>query len=146
MAKTKRLWWKLGIGIIVVFTAGFSSGVIGTIVVGAQLKERAEDPAVGHSMVLNHLTRKLDLDETQQTEISSILSEMIIEIVEIRDDTRSRLAGVVRKHAPRIRAVLYPHQRAPFENFLSKLEREWHVVFQIEQEEKAPLTKMPPES
>ena len=141
----KRLWWKLGIGIVIVFSAGLMSGVIGTVVIGAKVKQRAEDPVVGHSMVLNHLTRKLELDEKQQTEVSGILREMITEIVDIRDDARDRLAGVVRRHAPRIREVLRPDQHAPFENFLSKLEREWHVAFQVEAEE-ASISKTPRES
>lgn len=141
----KRLWWKIAIGIVIVFSAGLLTGVLGTVVIGAQVKQRAEDPVVGQKMVLNHLTRKLDLDERQQTEISGILSEMIAEIVVIRDDARDRLAGVVRKYAPRIRSVLRPDQMGPFEKFLGSLEREWRVVFQVEAEEPAAV-KAPDES
>ncbi|MFT5468412.1 MAG: hypothetical protein ACI8UO_003521 [Verrucomicrobiales bacterium] len=128
--KVKRIWWKLAIGILIVFLAGFVSGVIGTAVFAAKMKERAEDPEIGHQMAVDHLARKLNLDETQRAEVSGILEEMIGEVVQLRDDTRLELGEITEKYAPRIFALLREDQKSRFSDFLAELGRKWKVAIQ----------------
>ena len=141
--KVKRLWWKLAIGITIVFSAGCATGVIGTIVIAEKIKEKAEDQKVDHEMALNHLTKKLDLDDLQRAEVSEILEEMVADMVELRDDTRVELGLITDKYAPRIFAVLRPEQKSKFSEFLTKLGEQWKVVLQTISPDSAPPEVVP---
>ena len=132
----KRTWIKLVIGISIVFMTGFCTGVIGTVLVGPgivkKLEDKAEDPKMGHEMVMKLLTRKLKLDESQEAEVSVVMTDIIAEIVPIRDQTREKLAETIDSHSPRIREVLREEQIPAYEQFLHKLGREWRVVLTTE--------------
>ncbi len=128
----KKAWWKLALGILLVFGSGTVFGVVGTIVVAQNVKQKMEDPDVSHTMIVDHLNRKLDLDDDQREAVSEILKDMLDEIVPIRDRTRSELADVVQTHGPRIRQILRPEQQANFGQFIERLGRDWNVVLTTE--------------
>ena len=128
----KLSWLKLAMGILIVFGSGVIVGIIGTVLMVEEMKKGAEDPEVGHAMVMRHLKGRLQLDEAQYEHVSMVMEEMIDEIVPIRDDARSQLAEAAMTHMPRIREVLNPEQEKRFEKFLDDLEKDWHVVLRVQ--------------
>ncbi len=124
----KRIWWKLSLGILLVFSAGTAFGVFGTVIVAQGFKQRMEDPKIAHATMVKHLDGKLKLTDAQHEEISRIMEEMIGEVVPVRDESRHQLAQIVNHHGPRIREVLNPAQREKFDRFLAKLARDWNIV------------------
>lgn len=119
--RIKKLPWKLGLGIVLVFLAGMVTSilVIGIIVAG-ETRRGEQDPQVAEERLMRNLTRSLKLDEAQQEEVEGVVDDIVA-------DTRQEVGQVIDNHSPRIREVLDPKQNKRFDFFLTKVEDRLHV-------------------
>lgn len=119
--RIKKLPWKLGLGIVLVFLAGMVTSVLVIgIVVAGETRRGERNPEVAEERLMRNLTRTLKLDETQQEEVEVVVDDIV-------EDTRKELGQVIDNHSPRIREVLDPKQSKRFDFFLTKLEDRLHV-------------------
>ncbi len=119
--RIKKLPWKLGLGIVLVFLAGMVTSVLVIgIVVAGETRRGERNPEVAEERLMRNLTRTLKLDETQQEEVEVVVDDIV-------EDTRKELGQVIDNHSPRIQEVLDPKQSKRFDFFLTKLEDRLHV-------------------
>jgi hypothetical protein len=116
--------WKLWIGLSLVFILG---GVIGSLGTGYVLKEREHrffrNPAGRTGFIVERLTRKLDLTETQKAEIEKIVQKM-------QEKSRPRfmshheeMRSILNEGLAEIRKRLTPRQQEKMDQLHQEFER-----------------------
>ena len=118
--------WKLAAGLLLVFTLGVLSGVLGT---GMVLKRHhpffSHKPEGRKAFLMKRLTRKLDLSEDQKDRIAAIIDRMQGEMItHFREGRRFRHQHLEKGFAE-IRKELNPDQQRRFDELKAERERHW---------------------
>ena len=114
--------WKAIAGVILVFALGALSGSLVTQNVCGHRFERMLHGG-GHDMsqvVVDRLSHRLDLDNTQRAEVSKIVTEAHIEMDSVRKEFQPQIESIMNKSQDKIRSILRPDQREKFEKFVAE--------------------------
>lgn len=112
--------WKA----LAVLLGVFFLGVGGGVVLDRMVLHR-DGPMWGRhrppmGRILHHLTRKLDLSETQQQDVRTILMSTRTELKGARQQMRQRVDGILKASETRVQQVLEPAQRKAFEQLMAE--------------------------
>ena len=117
--------FKLVTGIVLIFTLGVFSGVLGT---NMYFKYRIEQfreagPTVQKELLMKRLTRRLDLTPQQQKKISVIFDEMRENLTALRRKHLPELEEIRARSHTRIKAVLNADQQKKFDEMIERLQQ-----------------------
>jgi Spy/CpxP family protein refolding chaperone len=78
------------------------------------------DRKAREEILLDRLSRKLDLDNLQREQVRKIIDQTHAEMNNIRKQYRPQMEAVLEKSRAEMRQILRPGQREKFEQFLEK--------------------------
>jgi Spy/CpxP family protein refolding chaperone len=104
-----------------IFLLGILAGGAGTFFLGARLMG-PQGGAARRERMLRRMTRDLDLNDSQASQIRAILEETGAKMRERRQQHRPEFEAIRSESHDRIRKVLTPEQTAKFEEMLKKFE------------------------
>lgn len=112
-------------GILLVFLLGAAGGALVTHLVNQARLERYLSG--GHRMregvIVERLTKKLDLDDRQQEQVRAIMHETHDGIRQLRSRIHPQIEALLTVGQDRIKAVLRPDQREKFEKIIAERKR-----------------------
>jgi hypothetical protein len=110
--KTFKLWLLLGL----IFVSGVVSGVVATrVAVRHLVREVILHPEQVQLVMERNLTRRLQLDREQQTQLHQILTDTHGQMRDLRREYQPRLFEIVTNADGQIVAILTPEQQARYE-------------------------------
>jgi len=110
--KTLRLSLLIGL----VFLAGAVAGVVGTrIAVRHWVRSAIQQPQMVQTLIERRLTRRLQLDASQQVQVRQILTDAHGQLRDLRLEYRPQITLVVSNADVKISALLTPAQQERFE-------------------------------
>lgn len=119
---------KLATGIVLIFALGLLTGALGS---GLYFKYRIEQfrdagPETRRGMLMDRLTRRLDLTPDQQQQVAAIFDEMRDELSALREKHRPDLQRIKEEGHARIRAILNDDQKRQFDEMIEHLQQRRH--------------------
>jgi hypothetical protein len=113
---------KTIIGVIVIFLLGTLCGALGVhITYKTQItKYMSGDANVYQTIIVRHLSKKLNLDAEQREKIRELVKESQTEIYNIRKQIRPQIESALEKSGLRIRGVLRPEQVEKFDKLIAE--------------------------
>lgn len=119
--------WKVVLGIAVVFTAGFLSGVTATRWVVRRRVEQLADwnPEATRRVILARLTRELKLSPRQQNELDPILAALQQDLQQVRSRLQPEVHRVVVERAREMAPHLTPDQIVGLRLFFRQQRGRW---------------------
>ena len=132
---------KVSVGILLVFVLGILAGTFGT---QAYMKYRMSHFVQrGHEaraeLLLERLSRNLDLTETQRAQIEKILRDSQKTLAEIGQRCRPQVSKIIENNFAMIREILTDEQKQKLDEFRTKFKRRGrHGMF------RPPLPSPPP--
>jgi len=115
-------------GILLVFFLGAAGGAMVTHLIHKACFEHFISG--GHRMredlVVERLTRKLDLDGNQQAQVRGIMHETYSSIRQIRSSTHPRIETLLSTGQEHIKAALRPDQREKFTRIIEERKQRKH--------------------
>jgi hypothetical protein len=78
------------------------------------------DRKAREEILLNRLSRKLDLDESQREKVRAIVEKTHAEMNKIRKQYRPQMEAVLEKSRAEVRLILRPDQLEKFEKFVAE--------------------------
>jgi len=114
--------WKVISGIVVVFLLGSLAGSAITRIV---LRHRLEYVMRGGSKaaseaVVKRLSRALNLDAAQRSQLTQIVEGARIEVLEVRRQTNPQIKNILDRAQDRVDAMLRPDQREKFHKIIAE--------------------------
>ena len=107
---TRKLKWWLGFGFVVVFLAGFASGILaGALHVRAVFL--GGHGAHFHQRMRDHFQHELHLTAEQSAQVAPILDRMTQELDTIREETGRRVAQTMNQSHDEMIPLLTPEQQ-----------------------------------
>jgi Spy/CpxP family protein refolding chaperone len=108
--------------ILLIFLLGAASGGLAMHIVYKSKMETflRGDRKAREEMLLNRLTRRLDLDSRQREQVRAIVGQTHAEMDNIRKQYRPQMEAVLEKSRAEMRQILRPDQREKFEQFIQK--------------------------
>jgi Spy/CpxP family protein refolding chaperone len=120
----KMKHWKLWIGILLVFILG---AVAGSLVTGYVLKEHehgfSHNPAKRAAFIVDRLTRKLDLSDTQKAEVEKIIQKTEEKSHARFMSHREEMRAIRNEGIAEIRKGLTPEQQEKMDQLRQEFER-----------------------
>lgn len=117
---------KTVIGILLVFVLG---GLAGSLATGYFYQDRFErtrnlpaQPEARKKMLMDRLSRELELSAAQQEEIGIVLEQVHRQVRELREKHRPEMEELRNKKRTLIREKLSPDQQAKLDQMLERLE------------------------
>jgi hypothetical protein len=109
-------------GILAIFLLG---AIVGTLITRMIYENRVEALVSGDSQVreeamISRLSKNIDLDETQRSQIRVIIHEMREELRDIYKQVRPQSLAVREKHRDKIRKILRPEQIGKYEKIIAE--------------------------
>jgi len=118
--------WKSILLLALVFLAGIAVGVVGTrVVVRRVIQQAIAHPERVQAFIEHDLTRKLRLDNDQQTKLHDILTDTRGQLKTLRQEYQPQAAEVFIGADGKISALLTPEQQARYK----KLKQENHPLW-----------------
>jgi Spy/CpxP family protein refolding chaperone len=118
--------WKSILLLILVFFAGLAVGVVGTrIVVRRVVQTAINHPERVQSLMERNLTRKLNLDNSQQVKLHDVLTDARGQLTDLRKEFQPQAATILTNADQKISALLTPEQQARYEKFK---DRNWPAL------------------
>jgi hypothetical protein len=113
---------KVVAGIVLVFLLGASAGILGTHMI---YQRRMEATFLrGHhattEAIVNRLSRKLDLDSGQQSQLQGIVADSRRELGNAKKAIKPQISAILGKAEERTRAILRPDQLPAFEKIVEE--------------------------
>jgi len=109
-------------GILLVFLLGAAGGALVSHAICQARLERFISG--GHKMredvIVERLTKKLDLDGSQQEQVRAIMHETHDSIRQVRSRIHPQIEGLLTTGQDRIKAVLRPDQREKFDKIIAE--------------------------
>ncbi len=111
--------WKAAIGVILVFILGWVGGSVTTLMVAHhRVLALTRDPQAMTVMLMRQTTRGLSLDESQKTQLRSLLFANVKERMELQKQIQPQVWTFNRQTVQQIDALLTPAQQQKFEDNL----------------------------
>ncbi len=124
MTKKSRTWFAM----IALFLAGALVGAAGMGLYGRKAVEHilhGERPAVA-KLVLEKLTKELNLDDKQQAYVRGVVLEAEGEILELRKRHRPEVEAVISKAVEKMKVELTPAQQQKLDALHEKARSHWN--------------------
>lgn len=120
MNKTKAIF-----GVILVFMLGAVCGAMGTHMINRNRSDSfmKGTPESRETAIVSHLTRKLELDSRQQSQISQIIHENHAAMNRIRTQYRPQIQSILEQGQSRIAAILTQEQNTAFQKIIEERKR-----------------------
>jgi hypothetical protein len=113
--------WKTILLLALIFFAGLAVGVVGTrLVVRRAVQQAINHPEKVQWLIERNLTRRLQLDPEQQTQLHAILSDTRGQLGALHKEFQPRTAGVLHAADQKIAALLTPAQQAQYEKLKAR--------------------------
>lgn len=118
---------KLWVGLVVLFTAGALTGVVGTCLYhDYERTHRGErGPAAQHERIMKRLTHELSLTATQQTDIEPIVTRAHLSILELRFAHQAEVEDILTRGMAEIKGSLTPEQQAQLDRMYARVQQRW---------------------
>ena len=115
-------------GVVMVFVLGAVCGGAGTYLVHKSRMEAFINggPEARESQLMQRLTRKLELDASQQEQIRPIVKETHDAIRTLRQQSRPRMEAILEESQRRIGALLRPEQQEKFRQLIAERRKHGH--------------------
>ncbi|MBW2368746.1 MAG: hypothetical protein JRH15_12760 [Deltaproteobacteria bacterium] len=108
--------------VVLIFSVGFLSGVIGSHLYVRNRIEKSIAAGNPHAMrFMGHLFRKLDLSQSQRKAIEDILASSREKWVDLRVRYRPEFEAAFEDTLDQVKAVLRPEQKAKLEKMIAKM-------------------------
>jgi Spy/CpxP family protein refolding chaperone len=114
--------------ILMIFLLGLACGaLVGHMVYKSKMDSflRGDRHKAREEMLLQRLSKTLDLDERQRAQVGGIIHETRGEMKKIRESYRPQMEAVLENSRNEVRKVLRPDQREKFECFLAERKPRW---------------------
>lgn len=119
--------WKVVVGVMAVFALGVLAGGILTHGFYQKLILRvSKGPTEFRRVMVEHLSRQLDLTESQRVEADRIIREAQTEFQEIRKEVQPQVEDILKRAENEMRAQLDEKQRERFNKLIEKRKSRWH--------------------
>lgn len=121
-----RLW----AGLIVLFTAGVLTGVVGThLYLDSERTHRGDrSPAAQHERIMKRLAQELSLTAQQQTEIDPIVTRAHVAILELRFSHQVEIEHILAEGMTELKTKLSPAQRSDLDRMYAGLQQRWQTL------------------
>ncbi len=121
--------FKLWVGLIVLFSAGVLTGILGArLYIDAERMPRGDrGPAARHERIMKRLTQELSLTAQQQTEIDPIVTWAHVAILELRFSHQGEIEDILAKGMTDIKAKLSSAQQAELDRMYAELQQRWQT-------------------
>ncbi len=108
--------------VLIIFLLGAASGGLAVhIYFKSQMETFVKgDRKAREEILLNRLSRKLDLDDKQREQTRAIIAETHEEMKKIRTQYHPQMEAVIEKSKAEMRRILRPDQLEKFEKFLAE--------------------------
>ena len=120
---------KLWAGLMVLFTAGVLTGIVGTLlyVDSERIHRGAHGPAAQHERIMKRLTRELSLTAKQQSEIEPIVTRAHVAILELRFSHQAEIAQILEKGMAQLKEKLSAAQQPELDRMYQGLQQRWQA-------------------
>ena len=120
---------KLWTGLIVLFSAGVLTGVVGTCLYfdSGRMHHRDRTLAAQHERIMKHLTQELSLSAQQQTEIEPIVTRAHVAILELRFSHQAEIEQILTKGMTELKEKLSSAQQEELDKMYGRLQQRWQA-------------------
>jgi len=120
---------KLWAGLIVLFLAGALTGIGGTTLYHQYEQDRRWErgSAAKQERVMKWLTRELSLSSAQQADIEPIVSQIHVEILQLRFAHQPDVEQILTKGITTLKTKLSADQQTKLERLYVQLQQRWQV-------------------
>lgn len=121
--------FKLWSGLIVLFSAGVLTGIVGTCLYfdSGRTHHGDRSPAAQHERIMKRLTQELSLSAQQQTEIEPIVTRAHVAILELRFSHQAEIEQILAKGMAELKEKLSSAQQSELDRMYTKLQQRWQV-------------------
>lgn len=114
--------WKAIASVIFVFLLGALAGALVTHAVYRQKVENIikDEPGTMREVIVQRLSRKLNLDPTQLEQVRAIVKETHAEMKNVRKQIRPQIDEILTRSQTKVRAILHPDQLEKYEKILAE--------------------------
>lgn len=114
--------WKAIASVIFVFLLGALAGALVTHAVYRQKVENIikDEPGTMREVIVQRLSRKLNLDATQLEQVRAIVKETHAEMKNVRKQIRPQIDEILTRSQTKVRAILHPDQLEKYEKILAE--------------------------
>lgn len=137
---------KLWTGLIVLFAAGFLSGVAGTWSYHNYEREHRGErgPGAQHQRIMNRLTQELNLTAEQQTEVAAIVTRAQLAILELRFSHQTEVEDILTRGISELKVTLSAEQQTRLDEMYARIQQRWHKSREYLNETKRKLAWLAP--
>ncbi len=122
--KSLKAWVLL----LLVFTAGFASGIVATrIVVRHFVQHAIKDPDFMRRVIEKRMAFRLRLDGAQREKLDEILRHTQTELAELRGEFQPRFLSIISDTQSQVDEILTPAQRERFEKLRAENQHWWQA-------------------
>jgi cytoskeletal protein RodZ len=122
----KRRRWLTAVMVLVVFLAGtFVGGAITLKVIVYRVRQAVLHPEQLPANLTKRLTRRLDLDPTQASQVNAVLSTRLDHIQSIRKKVQPDMESEITGLHDDIDKILSPKQQKKWDELYSELTKDW---------------------
>lgn len=115
--------WKLWIGISLVFILGCLAGALGAgYYYKSHVQKVFQNPGRRTGIIMERLTRKLDLSDMQKEEVSTIVKKIQERSTDRHKVHREEMRAIFNEGISQIRKSLTPEQQEKLDQFQQKME------------------------
>jgi hypothetical protein len=120
---------KLWAGLIVLFTAGVLTGIVGTLLYADSDRAHRGDrgPLAQHERIMKRLTQGLSLTTQQQSEIEPIVTRAHVAILELRFSHQSEIEQILARGMTELKGKLSSEQQAELDKMYAGLQQRWQA-------------------
>ena len=120
---------KLWAGLIVLFTAGVLTGIVGTLlyVDSGRMHRGAHGPAAQHERIMKRLAQELSLTAQQRSEIEPIVTRAHVAILELRFSHQAEIEQILTKGMAQLKEKLSATQQPELDRMYKGLQQRWQV-------------------
>jgi len=118
---------KLWAGLIVLFSAGTLTGIVGTCLYHNYERGHRGDrgPDVQHERIMKRLTHELSLTAAQRADIEPLVSRAHVEMLQLRFAHQAEVEDILTRGITEIKDKLSPEQQARLDRMYARLQQRW---------------------
>lgn len=125
IAPRRRRWVSILISLVLLGSGAILGAGVTVLVIVRQVQYRIHHPEQFPRLMANRMSRRLDLNADQHTQVERILREHQRALMTLRQQMQPRLEAELDAIRSDIAGVLNANQREEFEDWLSRLRRNW---------------------
>ena len=118
---------KLWAGLIVLFSTGALTGIVGTCLYHDYERGHRGDrgPAAQHERIMKRLTHELSLTTSQKAEIEPLVSRAHVAMLQLRFAHQAEVEDILTRGIAEVKEKLSPEQQARLDRMYARLQQRW---------------------